>query len=195
MRIILGSSSPYRQQILREMGYEFTVVSPQVDEKAIRHDEPERLVLALAEAKGDAVAAQVEDPALLITADQVVTHGGVIREKPASVEEARRFLRTIGAAPEATVSAVCVTHVPSLARASGVDIVRIDLTPLPDEVIERLLEDGEVLYCAGALRIEDPLVAPYIRHVDGTVDSVMGLPKELTRLLLEKVQALPAGPE
>ncbi len=189
MKIILGSSSPYRQQLLRELGYSFEVLSPGIDEQAIRAEDPAALTLALAEAKGDAVAARVREPALILSADQVVTHGGAIREKPRSEAEARHFLRTASQAPLETVSAVAVTHVPTGSRAAGVEVVRIHLAPIPEAVIERLVREGEVLHCAGALRLEDPLLAPYLRGLSGMLDSVMGLPKELTRRLIHEVEA------
>ena len=188
MRLILGSSSRYRQQLLRELGYEFEVVSPDLDERSIRAADPHALVLALAEAKAAAVAAQVEGPALVIGADQVVAHGGEIREKPTSVEEARHFLRTAGETPSETISAVTVINTADGRQASGIDVVRIHLRPLPDEVIEERIADGEIFYCAGALRIEDPVLAPYLERIEGTLDSVMGLPKALTAGLIEAVR-------
>uniref|UniRef100_A0A2P2KVP8 Maf-like protein DDB_G0281937 n=1 Tax=Rhizophora mucronata TaxID=61149 RepID=A0A2P2KVP8_RHIMU len=51
MQLILGSSSKARQKILAEMGYEFTVMTADIDEKCIRKEKPEELVMALAEAK------------------------------------------------------------------------------------------------------------------------------------------------
>lgn len=77
-KIILGSSSMPRQHILAEMGYDFTVMTADIDEKAIRKEKPEELVTALAEAKADAILSSlqnvdsfVEDvhTTLLITAD------------------------------------------------------------------------------------------------------------------------------
>lgn len=186
-RIILASGSPYRRQLLREMGYEFDVISPHVDEKAIRLTDPAALALALAHAKADAVMAGLQQPALVIAADQVVAHQGQIREKPASADEARHFMRTSGDAPSETVSAIVVANTATGRRAAGVDVVRIYLRPLPDELIEDRIADGEIFYCAGALRIEDPLLAPYIERIEGTLDSVMGLPKHLTQRLISEV--------
>ncbi|RYQ95221.1 hypothetical protein Ahy_B08g090283 [Arachis hypogaea] len=51
IKIILGSSSKARRQILAEMGYEFTIMTADIDEKSIRKEKPEDLVMALAEAK------------------------------------------------------------------------------------------------------------------------------------------------
>ncbi|GAY42705.1 hypothetical protein CUMW_068920 [Citrus unshiu] len=79
-RIILGSSSMARKEILAEMGYEFTVVTAEIDEKSIRKDKPEDLVMALAEAKAEAIrsrlqsAGQLNPTTLLITADTLVNN-------------------------------------------------------------------------------------------------------------------------
>ncbi|KAI3992375.1 hypothetical protein MKX01_031538, partial [Papaver californicum] len=50
-KIILGSSSKSRKDILTEMGYDFTIMTADIDEKEIRMEKPEDLVMALAEAK------------------------------------------------------------------------------------------------------------------------------------------------
>jgi septum formation protein len=187
--IILGSSSPYRQQVLRQLGLEFTVVSPGIDERAIRYEDPELLALALAGAKAETLAAKVTEPALLITADQVVVWQGQIREKPRSEEEARYFLESASEAPSETVSAVMVVNMLTGNRVSGVDRVRIYFRPIPREVIDETLRKGEVFHCSGGLRVEDPLTAPYLERMDGTLGSVMGMPEELTCRLLREVSS------
>ena len=93
MKIILGSQSEGRQEVLAEMGYEFEVMPSHIDEKAIRHDNPKELVLALANAKADALLPRIAEPALLITADQVVAWKDEIREKPRDEKEERYFLK------------------------------------------------------------------------------------------------------
>ncbi|KAK1275448.1 hypothetical protein QJS04_geneDACA003733 [Acorus gramineus] len=50
-KIILGSSSAARKDILAEMGYQFTVMTADIDEKSMRREKPEELVMVLAEAK------------------------------------------------------------------------------------------------------------------------------------------------
>ena len=187
MRIVLASSSQYRQKLLREMGFEFEVLAPEIDERAVSISEPERLARTLSEAKAVAVRERLQEPALILAADQVVTCGSELRGKPSSPAEARFFLESAGAAPAQTVSAVTALHTGTGQMVTGVDIVSIVLRPLPPGVIDRLLAEGEVFYCAGGLRIEDPLVQPYVDRLDGTLDSVMGLPQALTRRLMEQV--------
>ncbi|KAF0910371.1 hypothetical protein E2562_001543 [Oryza meyeriana var. granulata] len=103
-KIVLGSSSPARREILADMGYEFTVMSPDIDERAIRREKPEELVKALAEAKAEAIKMKLHgddsararpQPTILITSDQVMVSKGMIRERPKSQEEAREFIKGI----------------------------------------------------------------------------------------------------
>ena len=98
--IILGSSSRWRRTLWEEnMEQQAAYMTPDIDEKAIRHEHAETLTLLIANAKADALVdrlakEQPDSEALLICMDQVVRCNGVIREKPSSVEEARDFLQS-----------------------------------------------------------------------------------------------------
>ncbi|PKI34269.1 7-methyl-GTP pyrophosphatase isoform X2 [Punica granatum] len=195
-KIILGSSSIARRKILAEMGYEFTLMSADIDEKSIRKDKPEELVMALAEAKAGAISQKLPlgdytkdavEPTLLITADQVVVYEGAVREKPSSKEEAWEFIKGYSGRQAATVSSVLATNLKTGIRKGGWDRVEIFFHEIPDETIEKLIEEGNVLYVAGALIIEHPLILPLVKDVMGTTDSVMGLPKALTEKLIKEV--------
>ncbi|XP_038905435.1 7-methyl-GTP pyrophosphatase isoform X6 [Benincasa hispida] len=193
-KIILGSSSVARRKILSEMGYEFTIMSADIDEKAIRKERPEELVVALAEAKAEAILGRLSiddfmkdaEPTLLITSDQVVIYEGVIREKPASKEEARQFMKDFSGGHAATLGSVFVTNLKTGFRKGEWDRVEIFFDEIPDEVIDKLVEEGSVLNVAGGLIIEHPLILPHVKEVVGTTDSVMGLPKALTEKLLKE---------
>ncbi|XP_039128286.1 7-methyl-GTP pyrophosphatase-like isoform X1 [Dioscorea cayenensis subsp. rotundata] len=194
-KIILGSSSSSRKQILAEMGYDFTVKTADIDEKEIRKDKPEELVVALAHAKADAIISRLQisefrevdaEPTLLITADQVVVHGGMIREKPADADEAREFIKGYSAGHASTVGSVLVTNLKTGIRKDGWDKAEIYFHKIPDEVIENLIKEGDVLYVAGGLMVEHPLTSPFVEAVVGTIDSVMGLPKALTEKLIQE---------
>ena len=54
-------------------------------------------------------------------------------------------------------------------------------------VMQKLIDEGEIFYCAGGLMIEHPLIQPYIDRIEGTLDSIMGLSKSLVLELLEKM--------
>ncbi|KAH7287811.1 hypothetical protein KP509_32G076000 [Ceratopteris richardii] len=180
------------------MGFTFTVMSADIDEKAIRRDTAEDLVMALAEAKAEAIMTKIRvlndkendhngEPVLLITADQVVVYEGTIREKPVDEKEARGFIKDYSKAPASTVGSVLIINLTTGKRKGGIDKTEIYFHPIPDELISSLIEEGEVFYCAGGLMVEHPLVSPFVSAMVGSIDSVMGLPKDLTLSLIQDV--------
>src|SRR3989338_4937745 len=106
MKIILGSGSKSRRQILSDLGYEFEIVLPDIDEKSIRDADPSKLVLKIANAKADKVLKMVSGPYLIITGDQVVNCNGKILEKPVDAAQAREFIRGYHLYPLETVASV-----------------------------------------------------------------------------------------
>ncbi|QHO05097.1 Maf-like protein [Arachis hypogaea] len=194
-KIILGSSSVARRKILSEMGYEFTKMTADIDEKSIRKETPEELVMALAEAKANAIISKlqttsnqerVDESMILIAADTVVVYDGVVREKPSSKEEAQQFLKDYSGGHAATVSSVLVTNLKTGFRKGEWDRVDIYFNEIPNEIIEKLVDEGVTLNVAGGLLIEHPSILPFVREVVGTTDSVMGLPKAVTERLLKE---------
>lgn len=194
LHVVLGSKSSTRRAILTEMGVSHEIVTADIDEKAIRRDDPKELVLALADAKADAIVARLRtdsstikspiDDALLITADQVVVYDGVIREKPESEAEARAFIAGYGVAPAVTVGAIAVTDLRTGRRVVRADSSSIAFDPVPEEVIDFLVEEGECAFCAGGLMVEHPKMAPLTREIKGSMDSLMGLSKTVVGGLL-----------
>ncbi|XP_073103560.1 uncharacterized protein [Elaeis guineensis] len=194
-KIILGSSSVARRHILAEMGYDFEVMTADIDEKSIRREKPEELVMVLAEAKADAIISRIQItdyreqdavPTLLITSDIVVVHEGIIREKPTSKEEARQFLKGYSGDHVSTVGSVVVTNLKTGRRYGGLDKAEVYFHDIPDEIIENLIDEGVVFRVAGGLLLEHPLTLPFVEAVVGATDSVMGLPKALTEKLIRE---------
>lgn len=175
--------------MLKNAGYDFEVLTADIDEKAIRADNPEKLVLALAEAKASAILPKIIEPSLLITADQVVVCNGEILEKPQDEEEARKFIRGYNTHPMETFSSVVVTNIETGKQVGGVDIARVYFKEIPEEAIDEALKIGRIMHCAGAMRVEDPPFSHYVDHFEGTKDSTSGMPLRLLRSLISKVQS------
>lgn len=188
-KIILGSASKWRRQILEKAGYEFSVMEPNIDERKIRHSDPKKLVLALAYAKTDVLIPQIKEPALLITVDQVVLCNGHIYEKPNSAQEARGFMHSYSQYSARTITAVVVTNTKTNKQVAGIDIVNINFKPIPEFIIDQLIAKGEIFSCAGGFQIEDENgnLNPYIKSIDGAIDSIKGLPIKLMQGLMDLV--------
>lgn len=202
--LLLGSGSATRKLILQENGVSFTVVKADIDEKAIgdrKNDDPKNLVKALALAKAEAIIhklkssndmQQILKPTLLLTADQVVVHKGKILEKPKDVDEARSFINSYINDACSTVGSIALTRIDNIVDSTlkcrhqvvGVDTATIHFGSIPKEVIDAIIEEGEVLYCAGGLMVEHPLLQPYIEKLQGTQQSLMGLSPDLLHTLL-----------
>jgi septum formation protein len=185
--LILGSSSPFRQEVIRSLGLDFITMSPNVDEKSIRNSDPEILASALAEAKAQSLRWLVKTPSIIITADQVVVVADEIREKPGTPDEARRFLRSYRTSPAETVSAVAIHNTDTGKSAAGIDRVKVHLRYLSDEVIEAIVAEGTIFHCAGGFAVEHPLMEPLVEKIEGERESVMGMPVALTTRLLWEV--------
>ena len=189
LKLILGSSSPRRKQILQEMGIPFEVMVADIDEKAIRYHDPKELVLAIAKAKAAALLPRIVEPSLLITADGVVVCRNLIREKPSTVDEARIFLSDYRERhPAIAVSAVVVTNTQTGKQVGDVDVSTVFFRPFSDQAIEDMIGKGEAMKCSGAFTLTDPYVVPYVERVEGTLEGVVGLPVELTKRLLREAQ-------
>ncbi|CAN6315449.1 unnamed protein product [Urochloa humidicola] len=146
-KVILGSSSPARHEILADMGYEFIVMSADIDEKAIRKDKPEELVKALAEAKAEAIklklhgdcAADRDQITLLITSDQVMVSKGIIRERPRSAEEAREFIKGYSDDRAFVANYVLVSNLNTGATRGGWDIPEVKFQHIKTLIIHSFL--------------------------------------------------------
>lgn len=188
MKIILGSSSKWRKQILEELGYRVEVVKPGIDEQTIRREDPKELTLALAQAKAEAIMNQLTEPAVVVTADTVVVWNGRVHEKPRDEQEARDMLHGYHQHPVEAITAVVATDSASGRRAEGVESTRFVYRQIPEETIETLIREGEVMFCSGALMAEHPLLMLSLENMEGTLDNAAGMPKELARRLIDEVK-------
>ncbi|XP_039824356.1 7-methyl-GTP pyrophosphatase-like isoform X1 [Panicum virgatum] len=186
-KLILGSSSVARKHILEAMGLEFQVMTADIDEKSIRRENPDDLVMVLAEAKADAIISRLNiadyqkegnQPTLLITSDIVVVHEGIIREKPTTKEEARQFLKGYSGGHVSTVGSVVVTNLTTGKRLGSLDKAEVYFHDIPDEVIENLIDEGVVFRVAGGLLLEHPLTLPFVEAVRQRHGSLEGNRKQ-----------------
>lgn len=189
MKIILGSKSVWRKEILTQMGYKFTIMDPDIDEKSIRYKDPKKLVLSLAYAKASALLPRIKNSAILITSDQVVLCNNKILEKPRDKNEAKKFLRLYAKYPAKTVTAVVTTNTDTKKQYAGVDLATVWFSPIPEDIIKKIVTKETTLTCAGGFSIDSPLLKNYVLKIKGTKDSISGLPIKLTERLIMKTKA------
>lgn len=194
--VILASGSPRRKQLLEREGVEFTIRVSDVDE-SLEPDlvaNPPEAVKKLAERKAGAVVQEVLGEgyvgmAAIIGADTMVVCDGEIFGKPASLSDAKRMLRRLQDNTHEVLTAVSVWLVSapnaedvSLGFRTFVDRAAVTFHPQTDEQLAEYLKCGESFDKAGAYAAQGE-GAKLIKHVEGDLDTVIGLP--VTRLLQE----------
>ena len=190
MKIILGSQSKARKEVLERMGVSFEIMSADIDEKSIRREDAKELTMAIARAKADVLLRDIQEPAILITADTVNVCNRKIREKAETLEQAADFLREYAVHPLQTVTAVVVTNTTTHEQKEGVDIVDVWFRSIPEEVIRSMVSRPDITSFAGAFAFQDPLQREYVDHFEGEEESILGLPKALTLFLLKEIGAI-----
>jgi septum formation protein len=189
MKLILGSSSKYRKEVLEKHGYEFETMSPDVDELAIRSRDYHELPLLLAQAKARAVAAKISESALVIGVDIVVICDGELYEKPQSHDEVRAWLKKYGEGyPVETVCGIWLINTETGKEVGEVDVCRLVFSPVPEHAVEEFIKYGEPLTRGGGFSIQLPYLKPYINTFQGTIESIVGMPVHLLEELLAKVK-------
>ena len=187
-RLVLGSASPARLQLLRQAGLSPDVVVSGVDETAIRSPRVSELVALLATAKAQAVAKQETD-ALVIGADSVLEFRGQPLGKPTDAADAvLRWRRMSGRSGVLhTGQALLDVHDGAVVRRDvAVSSTTVHFAVPSDAEIEAYVGTGEPLQVAGAFTL-DGLGAPFVRRVEGDPTAVIGLSLPLLRVQLGRL--------
>lgn len=176
--IILASSSPRRQEILKSMGIPFQVVLPNVDESAFQVKNASELPEVLAKAKVQAVARSMPPKQVIpwiLGADTVVVMGGKVFGKPRDHQEAFEFLSALQDKSHHVITSLALyngrTHNMSVRSAS----TKVTFAPMSKEEIEWYIDTGDWHGAAGGYRIQG-MASCFISKIEGTNSCVVGLP-------------------
>lgn len=173
MRLILASSSRYRQEMLARLGLPFTAIPPNIDETPLPQENPAQLALRLSIEKAQAVAMQHPD-ALVIGSDQVATMDGDPIGKPGSFERAQAQLRRLSGQAVEFHSALCVTDGKRQETADVVTICRF--RALGDAEIDTYLQRERPFDTAGSAKAEGLGIALMDSMQSDDPTAIIGLP-------------------
>lgn len=184
--LILASSSPRRQELLRQLGLEFQVYSPEIDEGVLAGETVRQYVERLARHKARAVLARFPE-ATIIAADTSLGLDGAIIGKPHSKQHAFAIWSQLSGRQHDVFSAVCIAT--SQQISSIVVQTQVEFQTLSPDDMEYYWATGEPQGKAGAYAIQG-IAAQYIPRIDGSYSNVVGLPLHETIQLLKAVKAL-----
>lgn len=174
-RLVLASTSRYRQELLARLGISFKTTAPNVDESPAAGEMPQALALRLACAKAQAAQAAFPD-ALIIGCDQVAAVGATLLNKPGTHARAVEQLKLMSGKQIAFFTALCLLNARTLQRQTAIVPVTVHMRELSTGQIERYLQAERPYDCAGSARIEG-LGITLVARLDGDdPNALIGLP-------------------
>ena len=182
--IVLASASPRRQELLRSLGFQFTVEPSHADESFPEHLKAHDIPLYLAEIKAAAFGRQLHDNEIVITADTIVWCENKIYNKPNDFDDGKRMLQSLGGKMHQVFTAVCLRH--NNKTITFYDESKVYFKSFTDAEIEYYLLHYKPYDKAGAYGVQDWLGYTGIEKIEGSFYTVMGLP---VKLLYEQLMA------
>lgn len=180
MRLILGSASPRRLDLLAQLGIVPDAVRPaDIDETPRKAELPRPYCARMALEKAQAVPAA--DDEIVLTADTTVALGRRILGKPADATEAATFLTLLGGRRHTVLTAVAVRRGGRI--LSRVVESQVKMKRLSDDDLNGYLASGEWQGKAGAYGIQGRAAA-FIPWIQGSFSAIVGLPLAETAALL-----------
>ena len=180
MRLILGSGSPRRKELLAQLGVvPDAILPPDIDEDPRKGELPRPYCERLAREKVEAVEAGPDD--IVLCADTTVALGRRILGKPADAGEAAAFLTLLGGRRHEVITAVALRRGDRVWERVSVSAVK--MKRLSDAELNSYLAGGEWQGKAGGYAIQGAAGA-FIPWISGSFTGIVGLPLSETAALL-----------
>ena len=182
-KLILGSTSAYRRELLNRLRIPFSVESPHVDETALPGEHPAELARRLALAKAHAVAQRFPD-CVVIGSDQVADLDGHALGKPGNHERATLQLRQMRGKTVIFQTALAVVCLDSSFCQQELASVKVTFRDLDDVEIENYLRQEQPYDCAGSAKSEGLGIALLDAIDSDDPTALVGLPLIRTSRML-----------
>lgn len=180
MRLILGSGSPRRRELLAQLGIVADDIRPpDIDETPLKSEIPRSYCIRMAREKARAVQAEADD--IVLSADTTVALGRRILGKPETAGQAAEFLLAMSGRRHRVITAVAVRRGTEIWEKDVVTTVR--MKRLSDEELNAYLASKDWQGKAGGYAIQGPAGA-LIPWIQGSFTAVVGLPLTETAGLL-----------
>lgn len=178
LRLILASASPRRKELLGHIGFNFEVITSDIEENSLE-SLPEDQACDIAEQKGKAVLKSlVSGPeCLVISSDTMVVLDGKIYGKPGTKEKARETLLELSGKTHTVITAVSFQDGAGKCY-SFFDKTYVTFEKIEKDILEIYLDTGEGLDKAGAYGIQGAGLT-FIEKIKGSYSNVVGLPVNL----------------
>ena len=183
---ILGSGSPRRRELLKEIMDDFKVVVSDAVEIKFHPDGPLSLVQENARLKAEAVA-QSHPRSWVLGADTLVALGDKVLGKPKDLAEARSMLELLSGQTHEVSTGLCLINLASSFNQTRVETSRVTFKDIDDRVIKEYFEVVDPLDKAGgyAIQTNSELI---VENFAGSHSNVIGLPVETLKEWVKELE-------
>jgi septum formation protein len=174
-KIVLGSQSPRRRELLSGLDIDFEVrLIPDIEEVYPDSLQKEEIPVYIAQLKAEAYKEGMDDDTFLITADTIVWLDGKVYGKPRDEADAKAMLRTLSGKTHEVITGVCLTTLEKQKIFHAVSSVKF--ADLKETEIEYYIQKYKPYDKAGAYGVQEWIGYIGVESLSGSFYNVMGLP-------------------
>lgn len=173
LKLILASSSKQRQDIFKNIGLKYEVIKSLVEEKSDSTD-PSEYVKDLSKDKANSVASQINEKAIIISADSIIYMNGKIYEKPKSKEEAYQNLKEMSGKITYAVTGVAIKDLYKNREVCFSDTAEVHIKEISEEDIKWYVEnEKDILNRCGYAMLGKASI--FLNKVNGDYNTLFGI--------------------
>ena len=188
MRIVLASASERRQELLSRLIKNFDIIVSDFDESKVLFEESiDRYVKNVALGKALDVKNKLNDNAIIISADTIVTLEDRIIGKPKDEEDAFNIIKSLQGRKHLVYSGIVVINTAKNIIKEESLATEVTFSEISDEEILEYIKTGEPLDKAGAYGIQG-IGGIFVKEIKGCYYNVVGFPLNKLRFMLKEVQ-------
>jgi len=181
---ILGSNSPRRKEILKEIGLDFSIYPSNIDENFNKEIELEDIPVYLAEKKANALKNKLKANDIVITADTIVIYKNELLSKPENTYQAKEMLENLSGKSHKVITGVCLLSKNNKSIFSSKTIVTFN--DLDKFEIEFYINKYKPFDKAGSYGIQEWIGLIGVKNIEGSYTNVVGLPASKVYTELKK---------
>jgi septum formation protein len=193
MKIILGSSSPRRKNLLENLVEKFEIYAPEIEETAFAEESPIEFCKRISEEKAKSVTEKQSDSEeiLIIACDTIVNIDNQIIGKPSNFQDALSIIKKLNGKTHNVISSITLLYINNkkVKSITDVELTQVDFKSLSNNEIVNYLNKFDYMDKAGAYALQEH-GSLIIDNINGSISNVIGFPIRLFFKLLFKLNLL-----
>lgn len=187
MKIILASKSPRRVELLQSITPNFEIIPSDKDEDMNKHLSICELSKNLAKQKAQDIFENTSGNRTVIGSDTIVVYKNKLYGKPKNKDEAFKMLKTLSGKTHKVITSLCILieNNGEIKEYLTYDMSKVTFINLTDDMINEYLTHDEYKDKAGSYAVQG-IFAKFIKKINGSYATVMGLPIHLVYDVLHK---------